>query len=98
MLPTSGRDALAIEILVRRRLAPPGRWRALTVLLAAFTRFEAHLWTVGPGGAREIAASPLAVSCDGALRSDELPVCAASDGTRTRLFTVDADAQRYARR
>jgi hypothetical protein len=93
-VPTSGRDAIVLEIIVQPRFRRLGRWRPLTTLLAPFTRLETRLWAVGSGGAREIAASPLPVTCDGALRSDELPVCAAFDGTRTRLFAVDADTRR----
>jgi hypothetical protein len=94
MVATSGRDALVLEVLLNHRFQPTGRWRPLMPLLTPFTRLESQLWAVGPGGTQEVAASHLPVSCAGAVRHDELPVCAAFDGTRTRLFTVDADARR----
>lgn len=94
LVAVSGSNALAIEtdyvpgFLSRTRL-----WRWAPLVVPA-TQTESRLWMVRPQGSVAFATSRLDVRCEGVALDDSRVICTAFDGTRTRFFGVDPEAQR----
>ena len=90
----SGESVLLLE---RRYRSPAASIRVATRYLAPFlylltsdSGFETRIWLVAPDGARLLGDSSMNPECRAAA-FDHMPVCVASDGIRSTIYTVDVN-------
>ena len=94
-IATSGNSALVVESRYDRGMGDgliPPRWRwSWLLMLRPYSR-ESRYWTAGDHGRTDLGASRLGADCQAGISGagDDALVCTAYDGTRTRLFTIDA--------
>ena len=82
-------NVLALETRYRPWFFDSGPlWRMASVFRPG-SRSESRFWTLSAGQRSLIASSRLDITCRSSSFDDQLTTCAAFDGTRTRLFTVD---------
>jgi hypothetical protein len=66
----------------------------LAALVQREYRYESRFWVVRREGAAAFATSHLDLRCPHQSAEDDTPVCAAYDGTRTGIYTVDPATRR----
>jgi len=91
-IAVSGPDVVMLEKRYERSVFDGtvlSRWRWM-LLPVPTTRF----WMIGPAGEVDLLQTQLDLRCGPMVSDDDQPVCAAFDGTRTRLFALDGRRRR----
>jgi Zn-dependent protease with chaperone function len=91
-VPARGSGVLIVQTVYEGGLLDRGPLWRWAFLLAPGTRVTSRLRVLADDEADDLVSSRMALTCGGSL-ADERSVCAAFDGTRTRLFAVDTQSR-----